>query len=188
MNQENCKDFLCKEEIHSKRDWKLKALAKKKELQNTGIGDYEVHPEYRKITDCKPDDDDNYPSKSDCDKVSPGKRASSGRPANTGKRGRCPKGTSFNKRTLNCEPKNKRGSPVRPSSPVRPASPVRPGSAKKRCQKGTKRNKRTGNCEPKNRRGSPVRPSSPVRPGSAKKRCQKGTKRNKRTGNCEPKK
>ena len=189
MNQAKCKDFLCKEEIHSKRDWKLKALAKKKELQNAGIGDYEVHPEYVKITNCKPDDDDNYPSQSDCNKVSPG------RPANTGKRGRCPKGTTFNKRTQNCEAKNRRGSPVKPTSPVRPASPVRPGSAKKRCPNGTKRNKRTGNCEAKNRRGSPLKSPSPLpksygdfRPSSAKRgRCPNGTRRNKKTGDCEEK-
>jgi len=183
MNNQNCRDFLCREKIHSSNDWKKAALRTKKELRNAGIIDFEATPEYRKITDCKPDDE-NYPSSEDCNRrpVRP-TQGPSGRPAATGKRGRCPKGTTFNKRTLNCEPKN------RPRSPTRRASPVRPGSQKsKRCQKGTRRNKRTGNCEPKNRRGSPTRSASPVRPGSPKlKRCPKGTRRNKITKNCEPK-
>ena len=183
MNDENCRDFLCKEKIHSSSEWKKAALRTKKALQNSGIAEFEAHPEYRKITDCKPDDD-NYPSSEDCNRQARPRQGPSSRPAATGKRGRCPKGTTFNKRTQNCEPKNRRGSPTRRASPVRPAASAKRG----RCPKGTRRNKRTGNCEPKNRRGSPVRPASPVRPGSPKsKRCPKGTRRNKRTKNCEPK-
>jgi|688.fasta_scaffold678466_1 hypothetical protein len=184
MNDKDCRDFLCKEEIHSSKDWKVKALATKNKLRNAGVADFENHPEYRKITDCKPDDD-NYPSKSDCNS-SPRQSAPS-RPVNTGKRGRCPKGTTFNKRTQDCEPKNRRSSPVRPASPRRQASPVRPTSSKKRCQKGTRRNKRTGNCEPKNRQSFSGRAASPSRPTSAKKRCPNGTRRNKKTGNCQAK-
>lgn len=178
MNDENCRDFLCKEKIHSSSDWKKAALRTKKALQNSGIAEFEAHPEYRKITDCKPDDD-NYPSSEDCNRQVP-------RPATTGKRGRCPKGTTFNKRTQNCEPKNRRGSPVRQASPTRRASrPAKRG----RCPKGTKRNKRTQNCEPKNRRGSPARAASPPRPAASAKRgrCPNGTRRNKRTQNCEQK-
>ena len=173
MNDENCRDFLCKEKIHSSSEWKKAALRTKKTLQNSGIAEFEAHPEYRKITDCKPDDD-NYPSSEDCNRQVP-----SGRPA---KRGRCPKGTTFNKRTQNCEPKNRRGSPTRRASPVRPAK-------RGRCPKGTKRNKRTQNCEPKNRRGSPARSASPPRPAASAKRgrCPNGTRRNKRTQNCEQK-
>ena len=72
---------------------------------------------------------------------SPTRRASPVRPA---KRGRCPKGTKRNKRTQNCDPKNRRGSPARPASPPRPASAKRG-----RCPNGTRRNKRTQNCEQK---------------------------------------
>ena len=34
MNDENCRDFLCKEKIHSSSDWKNAALRTKKTLQN----------------------------------------------------------------------------------------------------------------------------------------------------------
>jgi len=80
--------------LHSSSDWKKAALRTKKTLQNSGIAEFEAHPEYRKITDCKPDDD-NYPSSEDCNRQVP-------RPA---KRGRCPNGTRLNKRTQNCEQK-----------------------------------------------------------------------------------
>jgi len=60
-------------------------------------------------------------------------------------RGRCPKGTKRNKRTQNCEPKNRRGSPARAASPPRPAASAKRG----RCPNGTRRNKRTQNCEQK---------------------------------------
>lgn len=193
LSELKCKKFLCKEAIHSKSEWRKAALKKKNELQNAGISAFEAHPEYQDITKCKPDDDDDYPSISECARINqptpPGRQAPSNRPANTGKRGRCPKGTAFNKRTQNCEAKNRRGSPVKPTSPVRP------GSAKKRCPNGTKRNKRTGNCEAKNRRGSPIKSPSPLpksygdfRPSSAKRgRCPNGTRRNKKTGDCEEK-
>ena len=145
MNDENCRDFLCKEKIHSSSDWKKAALRTKKALQNSGIAEFETHPEYRKITGCKPDDD-NYPSSEDCNRQA--RPTQVPRPA---KRGRCPKGTTFNKRTQNCEPKNRRGSPTRRGSPARTASPVRPAASAKRgrCPNGTRRNKRTQNCEQK---------------------------------------
>ena len=185
MNAENCKDILCKQEMHSLSDWRKGALKKKKELQNAGIAEYESHPEYQEITKCKPEDN-IFPLKSECDRSSPV------RTAYTSKKGRCPKGTRFNKRTQNCEPS--KSSRNKPASPGRPSSPGRPGSAKKRCPNGTKRNKRTGNCEPskssRNRPATPGRPASPVRPnsGKSKKRCPNGTRFNKRTQNCEPKK
>ena len=109
LSELNCKKFLCKESIHSKSEWRKAALKKKNELQNAGISAFEEHPEYQDITKCKPDDDDDYPSISECARINqpppPGRQAPSSRPANTSKRGRCPKGTRFNKKTLNCEPK-----------------------------------------------------------------------------------
>ena len=127
-------------------------LRKKKELQDAGIAKYDDHPEYRRITHCK-SEDDIYPSNEDCNRKSP-----LGKPATTGKRKRCQKGTTFNKRTQNCEPTVKR-----PKS------------------KGTKRNKRT---KPNNKQGSPGPREDESKPKKFA-RCPNGTRRNKKTQNCE---
>jgi len=139
MNEANCVPFLCKQQIHSLSEWRKAALQKKKELQNAGINAYEAHPEYQKITKCKPDDS-VFPSMSYCNRASPSKKS------NTGKKARCPKGTRFNKRTQNCKPKNNRSSSARRASP--PSKRANTGK-RARCPKGTRFNKRTQNCKPK---------------------------------------
>ena len=159
MNEANCVPFLCKQQIQSLSEWRKAALNKKKELQNAGINAYEAHPEYQKITKCKPDDS-VFPSMSYCNQAypkqaSPSKKASTpskkastpGKKANTGKRARCPKGTKFNKKTQNCKPKNNRSSPPskRASTPNKKANTGK----RARCPKGTRFNKRTQNCKPK---------------------------------------
>ena len=173
MNDETCKIFLCKESIHSARDWKLKALAKKKELQNAGVGDYEVHPEYRKITDCKPDDDDPYPSISDCAQQ-PNEEQDEGEDI-------------FDAFYKSNYPKNYKGYQKFKKDRNNGAQTGPSPSKRKKCSKGERRNKSTGNCESKtntkiNKSASPVRQTT----AKTKKRCPNGTRSNKRTGNCEP--
>ena len=163
MNDGDCLNFLCKEKILSASEWKKKTLAKKIELRNSGIVDFEHHPEYIKITNCKPDDD-YYPSKEYCknnfgygsntrQKSNPNKKPTQRAP--TSNKVRCPNGTRRNKKTRMCEPKNKQGSPKRPTPREKPAPQKRPtprekpATAKKRCQNGMRRNKKTGNCEAK---------------------------------------
>lgn len=53
---------------------------------------------------------------------------------------RCPKGTQRNKKTGQCESRNK-------ASPLKMVTPPKPVT--KRCPKGTRKNKKTGQCEPK---------------------------------------
>ena len=78
MNEANCVPFLCKQQIHSLSEWRRAALNKKKELQNAGINAYEAHPEYQKITKCKPDDS-VFPSMSYCNRASPSKKSNTGK-------------------------------------------------------------------------------------------------------------
>ena len=217
----NCIKFFCKKDIHSLSDWRKSALKKKQELQNAGIFEYERHPEYQQITKCKQDNNE-FPSVMLCDHMNrqnqpvstsrpapyrptptqtyyrptstPYRQKPTARPTSTKTKQRCPNGTRINKRTGNCEPKNKRASPTRPASPPYPRSPAgKPASTKtkKRCPNGTRINKKTRNCEPKNKKTSPARPvSPPIRQENASKRgrCPNGTRFNKKTLNCEPKK
>jgi hypothetical protein len=98
---------------------------------------------------------------------------------------RCPNGTKRNKKTGNCEPKDKpleepvgqievefrnfMGEEGPAPKPV-PSSPPQSYQASKRCPNGTRKNNKTGNCDKKKL-----------------PKCPNGTRRNKNTGNCEPK-
>jgi len=58
---------------------------------------------------------------------------------------RCPNGTQRNKKTGQCESRNKNS----PLKMVTPPKSVTKRSVTKRCPKGTRKNKKTGQCEPK---------------------------------------
>jgi hypothetical protein len=184
MNEFHCKPFLCKYKAHSLSEWRKAALNKKKELQNAGIIAFEAHPEYKNITKCKPDDN-NFPSKSWCDKrfgswsdenqESPKQASPPGKQAS-------PKQAS-----------PKQASPKQASPPSKKAStPSKKASTGKRarCKNGTRFNKKTQNCQQKNNRSSPPskRASTPSKKANTGKRarCKNGTRFNKKTQNCKP--
>ena len=110
-----CKLFMCNENIHSLSDWRKALLRKKNELRAAGVTDFESHPEYIRLTQCKQDE---YQSEDQCKTFinipyNPPQR----RPQPTQRRPmpprhppteRCPKGTRRSKITMLCEPTQRR--------------------------------------------------------------------------------
>lgn len=128
MDKNGCKREMCDQKIHSMSQWRRAMLNKKKELIAAGISQFEFHPEYVRIAQCK---EDEYLDEDQCKSMFNTSRKSSSRksPSRKSPTGKSPKkkcsiGMRYNKKNGLCE-----------------------GSIKERCRKGTRRNKKTGECE-----------------------------------------
>jgi hypothetical protein len=102
-------------------DWRRAMLNKKKELIADGVSQFEFHPEYKRLAECKQDE---YYDDSQCNSMFKKSTKKSPTPRRTPKsRKRCATGTRYNKKSDLCE-----------------------GNTQKRCSKGTRRNK-MGECQ-----------------------------------------
>lgn len=178
---DSCKKFLCDEKIYSPSDWRKSLLNKKKELRNTGIINFEDHPVYKRITQCK---QERYYPESVCNdpetfRRRPRPEPMFERPSPVFKE-RCPRGFRRNKVTGICDqteprPKYKKCPNYYYRNPLtklcEPKQTEALSTPDKRCPTGYNRNKVTGICEKKT---------------SNTTRCPAGYRRNKVTGICEP--
>jgi hypothetical protein len=108
---DECKRMMCDKNIYSLSDWRRAMLNKKKELISSGFPQFDSHPDYKRLTECKQDEFDDEVQ---CNTYKPKKAKSSKKSTKK----RCANGTRYNKKSEMCE-----------------------GSVRKRCSKGTKRNK-----------------------------------------------
>ena len=129
---ENCRNVMCKNQIHDKSEFRRKMLYVSKMLQgepyNLGPAEAQNHPLYRELMHCSPNsfpDDRIVLSPQECNRRNGNKKRSSVR----SKRKRCGKGTRRNPRTGNCE------------APDRNAPPKR-----RKCPNGTRKHRKTGEC------------------------------------------
>lgn len=173
MNRPNCLAKFCREKIYNVSDWRKAMLSKRQELSKQGISNFEDNPEFKELTQCKGNIDDEFLDESGCVRMNNPEKMKT--PVNNPyannpnyKRKRCPKGFKINPRPpFDCIPKKQATAKAKKQSPSKPRSAKaktpsarsKPRSAKaktpsakaktKRCPRGFKRSKRTGNCEAK---------------------------------------
>jgi hypothetical protein len=159
--------MFCRDKIHSLSDWRKATLSKKAQLRDAGVIDFENHPEYRALVQCK-SNLTAMPSEDDCKKNNVnrefGFNAFNDR---TPEARYTPKGYKrrFPKKPVSPEPQHynpRKDNPyedyeawlkrhyVRLNSPRAKAPKAASATPKTstRCPKGTRRNKKTGNCDP----------------------------------------
>ena len=169
VDEPSCRKLFCSNSIYSIKDWRQAMLNKKKSLINQGITNFENHPEYANLSQCKSNINDRFDTEKLCSKLLKKKSKrdttldeSAERYNNFGsvprkqpkkskrqsspqtKRQRCPKGSRWNKKTKSC-----RATSARASSTINTPSPTRKQSASTklpRCPKGSRRDKKTKDC------------------------------------------
>ena len=171
-DEHTCRKLFCSNSIYSIGDWRRAMLNKKKSLVNQGITNFENHPEYANLSQCKSNINDRFDTEKLCSKLL---KKKSNRDSTLDE-------TAESYNSFESVPRKQ------PKKSKRRATP-QPKTKLPRCPKGSRRDKKTKKCRSTSARGSTsprVRTPSPTRKNSASKlpRCPKGSRRDKKTKNC----
>ena len=68
-DEPTCRKLFCSNSIYSIGDWRRAMLNKKKSLVNQGITNFENHPEYANLSQCKSNINDRFDTEKLCSKL-----------------------------------------------------------------------------------------------------------------------
>jgi hypothetical protein len=199
MSKARCKKSFCDKGIHSTKEWRQAMIAKKKELQDSGLimTQIESHPEYTHLAQCKTEamnDKNEFMTKQQCSAMlsarSPARKQAPGydyypqwnKPGKWDARG---PGHTYPPKA---SPKPPRKASPKAKAPSKAKTPKAnpPAGKLPRCKAGTRRHPVSKLCVPKVKTSAKSAKAKEKAPADKLPRCKAGTRRHPVLKRCEP--